>query len=308
MWSGSVDLEPGRLIYSGRVGVAHRHSHAAVLLALVTSGRVVIVDSAGSRVSMTAAALPVGAIHEMHGLFASCVLAYLDPASRSGILLGQRIAAAGDPGSAQTWVRAAEPIAALWASTYVRDPSALVAQALDVVVGPSTAVGSGVEDHPALRAAVEVLPRMLDGPVRVGELAERVGLTADRLGRLFAERLGLSFPAYVRWLRLRAAMLRVRDGATLTDAAHAAGFADSAHLTRVCRETFGMAPGRARAPHPVVRVTRRAELVITQRRSRAAVRRWSGRPAGTRARATPRRGRKVQHPHRSARRRASHFR
>jgi AraC-like DNA-binding protein len=229
------------LIYAGRVGIAHRHRHAAVLLALVTSGRVAIADATGTRVSMTAAVLPVGALHEMHGLIARCVLAFLDPASISGTRLRSRVAIAGDPASAHTWVRVAEPIAALGSSTETADPAALVAQALDALVGPTPA-SSAIDDHPALRATVAALPRMLDGPVRLGDLADQVGLSADRLGRLFAGRLGLSFPAYVRWLRLRTAILQVRDGATLTDAAHAAGFADSAHLTRVCREMFGMAP------------------------------------------------------------------
>jgi transcriptional regulator GlxA family with amidase domain len=34
-------------------------------------------------------------------------------------------------------------------------------------------------------------------------------------------------------------------GGTLTDAAHAAGFADSAHMNRVCHEMFGLAPSEA---------------------------------------------------------------
>jgi AraC-like DNA-binding protein len=34
----------------------------------------------------------------------------------------------------------------------------------------------------------------------------------------------------------------VAAGASITDAAHGAGFADGAHLSRVCRRMFGIAP------------------------------------------------------------------
>ncbi len=35
-------------------------------------------------------------------------------------------------------------------------------------------------------------------------------------------------------------MTRVQAGDDLTGAAHGAGFADSAHLTRTCRQMFGL--------------------------------------------------------------------
>jgi AraC family transcriptional regulator len=36
------------------------------------------------------------------------------------------------------------------------------------------------------------------------------------------------------------------SGGSWTEAAHAANFADSAHLTRTCRRMFGLAPTSAR--------------------------------------------------------------
>ncbi|BBY31562.1 hypothetical protein GCM10023114_33850 [Mycolicibacterium sediminis] len=38
------------------------------------------------------------------------------------------------------------------------------------------------------------------------------------------------------------AITRVQAGDDLTTAAHTAGFADSAHLSRTCRDTFGLPP------------------------------------------------------------------
>ncbi|BDD81123.1 hypothetical protein TPB0596_08860 [Tsukamurella pulmonis] len=73
-------------------------------------------------------------------------------------------------------------------------------------------------------------------------VAAEIGVSASHLSRLWRRDLGLAFPAWVRWSRLRAMAERVRDGASITDAAHAAGFADGAHASRVCREMFGLAP------------------------------------------------------------------
>ncbi|MBF6183227.1 helix-turn-helix domain-containing protein [Nocardia otitidiscaviarum] len=118
--------------------------------------------------------------------------------------------------------------------------SGLAADLLARLVGDEGG-GAGPE-HPALRRALVLVPGMLDGPVRLTELAGAVGISASRLGHLFAAEVGMGFPPYLRWARLRHAMEHARRGGTLTAAAHAAGFADSAHLTRVCHEMFGLTP------------------------------------------------------------------
>ena len=42
------------------------------------------------------------------------------------------------------------------------------------------------------------------------------------------------------------AVERMADGASLTEAAHEAGFADSAHFSRTFRRMFGLAPSSLR--------------------------------------------------------------
>jgi len=50
------------------------------------------------------------------------------------------------------------------------------------------------------------------------------------------------FRRYRAWHRLRAAIREVAGGSSFTAAAHAAGFADQAHFTRVFSRTFGAPP------------------------------------------------------------------
>jgi AraC-like DNA-binding protein len=47
---------------------------------------------------------------------------------------------------------------------------------------------------------------------------------------------------YILWLRLQRAAAHLQRGESLTQAAHAAGFTDSAHLSHAFRRTFGMSP------------------------------------------------------------------
>jgi AraC-like DNA-binding protein len=84
----------------------------------------------------------------------------------------------------------------------------------------------------------------LDGSDQVDlvRLSRDAGLSPRQMRHAFARDIGLPMRAYVRWKRLRRAIAAVEAGASLSAAATAAGFADSAHLTRVFRAQFGMTP------------------------------------------------------------------
>jgi len=62
------------------------------------------------------------------------------------------------------------------------------------------------------------------------------------LMHVFTRSVGVPLRPYVRWLRLQRAAAELTTGSSVTDAAHAAGFADAAHLTRTFREMFGATP------------------------------------------------------------------
>ncbi len=80
----------------------------------------------------------------------------------------------------------------------------------------------------------------LDQPLTLKRASEGIFLSDERLRHLFVEQTGLAFRTYVLWLRLVRAVGLYGEGATLTEAAHAAGFADSAHFSRVFKRTFGL--------------------------------------------------------------------
>lgn len=112
---------------------------------------------------------------------------------------------------------------------------------------------AGTDVHPAVARAASILQEEQD--LSVGELARRLELTPDHLGRLFRKQLGLSLGEY----RTRERLLRVRErvslgGADLTAAALASGFGSYSAFYRAWKRAHGESPlqvlGRPVAPQP----------------------------------------------------------
>jgi AraC family transcriptional regulator len=74
------------------------------------------------------------------------------------------------------------------------------------------------------------------------EISREVSLSPSRFAHLFQGQIGLPLRSYLLELRMRRAMMLVARGESLTTAAHDAGFADSAHLSRTFRRMTGIAP------------------------------------------------------------------
>jgi AraC-like DNA-binding protein len=91
-----------------------------------------------------------------------------------------------------------------------------------------------------VKAVLEWAATQLDRPVSLVDAARRVALSKDRLRHLFVEQTGLPLRSYLLWLRLTRGIEAFAAGASLTDAAHQAGFADSAHFSRTFRRMFGI--------------------------------------------------------------------
>lgn len=95
-------------------------------------------------------------------------------------------------------------------------------------------------DDPRLERALAALDQQLNGKVSAQALAQAAHLSLSQLERLFAHQLGLPVRRLVLWRRLRIALQFALAGGTLTEAAHGAGFADSAHFSRTMKQLFGV--------------------------------------------------------------------
>ncbi|MFB7939346.1 helix-turn-helix transcriptional regulator [Streptomyces sp. NPDC056049] len=192
-------------------------------------GSVELVDRYGRRCSTQVAVIPARSFHTIRAQGARGVLAYCDPDSRLGHALQSRFLAAHRD-RVTDWVAAAG--LAINAATSPLEAALRVSEGSRSIEVP----------HPGLRRALAWIHAGLSGPVRLEDVATTLRISPSRLGHLFSEELGVPFPVYLRWVRLRCAIELVRSGSTLTRAASGAGFSDSSHLTRVVHEMFGMAP------------------------------------------------------------------
>jgi AraC-like DNA-binding protein len=101
-----------------------------------------------------------------------------------------------------------------------------------------------VRIHPGVSLVLKHLREKLgiSHDVSLRTLAGISGLSQSRFMHVFTESMGVPLRPYVLWLRLQRACCDLMAGATVTAAAHSAGFSDAAHLTRTFRRMLGMTP------------------------------------------------------------------
>lgn len=100
-------------------------------------------------------------------------------------------------------------------------------------------------DDVRIERALAALDGLLTSKVPASALAAEAHLSLSQLQRLFARQLGLPVRRLVVWRRLRLAMGLILAGRPVTDAAHEAGFADSAHFSRSLKKLFGVTARQA---------------------------------------------------------------
>lgn len=112
---------------------------------------------------------------------------------------------------------------------------------------------SGIAQPSVRDQRIEQVIRVIRGNPAItqplAELARSVHLSPSRLGHLFREQVGVPIRRFAVWSRLRHVVFLAVEGASLTDAAHAAGFSDAAHMSNAFRRMFGFAPSRLLARH-----------------------------------------------------------
>ena len=228
-WGGAALLRPGVLAFTGSIGTTDVHAHHAVQIMTATTALTVL-DEHGARHRGTKVVVPADAPHRIEVGAEQGAMAFLDPGSAPGRSAHVRAVHSG-------W--AVTPVLAFTR----RRALATVVDELIAHLAPATAGDDVAPRHPAIDDALRLLPDLVAaGPVSGTELAARVGISASRLTHVFTEQVGIPLRRYVLWSRLQVAIPRVQAGDDLTGAAHGAGFADSAHLTRTTREMFGLPP------------------------------------------------------------------
>jgi AraC-like DNA-binding protein len=98
--------------------------------------------------------------------------------------------------------------------------------------------------HRRIDRARERLHHEYPGPVTLAALAREAGISSYHFVRVFHILVGLPPHRYLIRLRLDDATRRLEQGASVTQAAFAAGFENLSHFTRTFRRWYGVNPSR----------------------------------------------------------------
>lgn len=237
-WIGQVFVLQGQMMYVGPVAPTKKHAHHAFQILLGLDCPLSVADADDFETLCRAAVMPPNVTHTVTKPAPACVILYVDPDTQAGRRL-RRAVAAGT--SASSWAVAAGPLTdtRLEAPRDWQEAAKLSRGLLELLVGPSVRPRP---IHPAVLKAIDCIGDSLPAEVSLPVIAEKVGLSQDRLSHVFSSHLGIPMRQYVLWRRLMMAAETAQQGGSITVAAHAAGFADSAHMNHVFHRMFGLAP------------------------------------------------------------------
>jgi AraC family transcriptional regulator len=192
------------------------------------------------------AIIPSRQPHSLDGTRASYgAVVFVEPETREGRALTERYL---QDGIASVDDAALNTLIPALFDDWVETPSAeTVSRAVWRIIRALTGgVQPSVITDPRIERAVAYVNAHLAESPALDEVAREAYLSPSRFRHLFVEQTGMGLRPYILWRRLLKVWELLMDGASLSTAAHAAGFADSAHLTRTSRRMFGLAPSAIR--------------------------------------------------------------
>ena len=212
------------------------HSHHAIQLTLALTGSISI-EASSPGVTSHAAVVAADARHRLTGCGLIAIV-FVDPEGPAGRGLARMF----ESGDAVVCVENRELHRDFTAVSRVIDelsPDALLAAGRNAIERLVPANPPPPTDARLERILAHLVAHPDDTLAAAAE-AQRVFLSPERLRHLFVEHTGLPHKSWVVWRRMTCALREYSQGRSLTEAAHAAGFSDSAHLSRVFRRNFGL--------------------------------------------------------------------
>ena len=234
LWDG------GFLLTARAQGVVPSHTHHAIQIVIALDGCVAICGQHdGWRESRGIVVRP-DSEHSFDCNGALGVMLFVDPESSEGgwlaAYLRQDITTVPD-------ARLASIVPALRAFAERPDETDDVAALIRSCVHglrPGLAPARRVDAR--VTTVLEAIRRADDLRMSLDTAAGLAFLSPTRFAHLFKEQVGLPFSRYMLWRKLTRAMVAIASERTIAAAAHAADFADAAHLTRTFYQMVGMAP------------------------------------------------------------------
>ena len=233
----------GGCVFMGRdVGVIPEHAHYAIQVAFGSvPGIRFRSGECAEWCTYAGAIIPSRQPHSMDASAApENAVIFVEPETREGRALVERWRLDGIVGIPEALLLEVRP--ALFAAWRDRSPGALERASMAVVRALTGGIEPAVPSDERILRATSYIRAHLDRPLTLEEVAAEACLSPSRFRHLFVEETGMALRPYILWRRFLRVWDMLMEGTSISAAAHAAGFADAAHLTRTSRRMFGFPP------------------------------------------------------------------
>jgi AraC family transcriptional regulator len=175
------------------------------------------------------------------------VVMFVEPEAREGRVIDERYLSQGIAAMPEHAIAEMRGIFAAWETG---DKDALVRACMALIRALTGDVEPKVASDERILRAIDYISTHLESKLTLEEVAAEAFLSPSRFRHLFVEQTGLGLRPYILWRRFLRVWELAMTGESMSAAAHAAGFADAAHLTRTCRRMFGFPPSVLRVGPP----------------------------------------------------------
>lgn len=247
-----VSWDGGCLLIGRAIGVTPMHAHYAIQIAFGSEPGIRFRSSEAEDWAEYAGVI-ISSL-EPHSMDASRVpnnaVMFIEPETREGRALAEIYPGGGITALAHDTLAGITPVLfSAWQEQ--RSIQAITDAAQRLVRQLTGGVEPAVVSDERILRAIEHIKRHLDGPLTLEEVAGEVFLSPSRFRHLFVEQTGMALRPYILWRRFVRAWEMIVGGESLSTAAHRAGFADAAHLSRTSRRMFGFPPSALQMASPL---------------------------------------------------------
>ncbi len=228
----------GQTLFWGRLPNIQEHSHHALQIEIGLE-RAFKVSYGKQNLTSRFTIIPPDVPHRIDDCGSPQAIIYLEPESRTGKLLKERFFVNGRIEALD--VELVDPFLEMLRRIGKEDRSCgyagrLVDDILQSLMGDCST--REIMDQ-RIKSVIEICKQTPEKKIPLKVLANSIHLSEGRLRHLFKQQVGIPIRRYLLWLRLSDALMELSKGGTFTDAAHHAGFSDSAHLSRTYRRMYG---------------------------------------------------------------------
>lgn len=223
------NIDKGYSVFSKGNYETQQHSHYPIEIVFCVEGSFNITTDLLAYTNIKSVIIPSNLVHSFSCIHATCNLLFLDPLSDIGTyflqeydLASRKSIIVNPPGLNQIHKNGEFDISSMLNRAKLQDTRHV-----------DFRISTCIETMSAL---------VTDQNLTVSRLSRASFLSESRLAHLFKKQLGVSVHQCVLWKKILLAVLKSREGYSLTECAHYVGFSDSSHFNKVFNKMFGVNP------------------------------------------------------------------